>query len=361
MRVAKAIELDAHTERELRILSKRRRVEARLQQRASIVLLAAKGMQNKDIALEVGLDRRQVALWRQRFLDGGIDALRQDAPRSGRPASTVTTEMESHIVQATLHSKPVDATHWSTRTLAEHLGVGATSIRRVWRRNGLKPHLSRTFKLSRDPRFEDKLVDVVGLYLNPPEHALVLSCDEKSQIQALNRSQPGLPIKRGRAGTYTHDYKRHGTTTLFAALNTLDGSVISLCQPRHRHEEWLKFLRLIDRKTPKRLVLHLIVDNASTHSHPAVQDWLAKHPRFVLHFTPTGASWLNMVERFFRDISDKRIKRDSFTSVAELELAIELYVAHHNIDPRPFIWTASAADILAKVTRAKAAQAGAAG
>jgi transposase len=264
-------------------------------------------------------------------------------------------EMESRIVQATLHEKPANATHWSTRTLAEHLGVGATTVRTAWRNNGLKPHLSRTFKVSRDPRFEDKLLDVVGLYLNPPEHALVLSCDEKSQIQALNRTQPGLPMKAGRAGTVTHDYKRHGTTTLFAALNTLDGRVISMCQPRHRHEEWLKFLRLIDRKTPKGLTLHLVVDNYATHSHPEVQAWLAKHPRFVMHFTPTGASWLNMVERFFRDITEKRIRRDSFTSVPELELAIDLYVAQHNIEPKPFIWTASASDILAKVTRAKAA------
>jgi transposase len=354
MRVAEAINLDAQVERELRILSKRRRIEARLRQRAQIILLAAQGLQNKDIAVEVGLDRRQVALWRSRFLQGGIDALRQDAPRPGR-TPTITGEVESRIVHATLNSKPAAATHWSTRTLAEHLGLSATTVRRVWRRNGLKPHLSRTFKLSRDPRFEDKLVDVVGLYLNPPDHALVLSCDEKSQIQALNRTQPGLPMKRGRAGTFTHDYKRHGTTTLFAALNTLDGSVISMCQPRHRHEEWLKFLRLIDRKTPKRLTLHLIVDNYGTHTHPDVQAWLAKHPRFVMHFTPTGASWLNMVERFFRDLSENRIKRDSFTSVAELELTIDLYIAAHNADPKPFIWTADAKDILAKVTRAKKA------
>jgi transposase len=353
MRVAKTIELDAPTQRELRILSQSRRIEVRLQQRARIVLLAAKGLQNKDIALEVGLDRRQVALWRQRFLEGGIDALRKDAPRSGRPAS-VMQEMESRIVQVTLHEVPTDATHWSTRTLAEHLGVGATTVRRAWRNNGLKPHLSRTFKVSSDPHFEDKLLDVVGLYLNPPEHALVLSCDEKSQIQALNRTQPGLPMKAGRAGTVTHDYKRHGTTTLFAALSTLDGRVISMCQPRHRHTEWLKFLRLIDRSTPKHLSLHLIVDNYATHKHPAVQEWLAKHPRFHMHFTPTSASWLNMVERFFRDITDKRIRRDNFTSVAELERAIELYVAQHNDDPKPFIWTASASDILAKVSRAKA-------
>jgi transposase len=354
MRVAKTIELDERTDRELRVLSQRKRIEVRLQQRARIVLLAAKGKQNKEIAAEVGLDRRQVALWRARFLEGGIEALRKDAPRSARPAS-VMSQMESRIVQATLHEKPANATHWSTRTLAEHLGIGATTVRTAWRRNGLKPHLSRTFKVSRDPRFEDKLLDVVGLYLNPPEHALVLSCDEKSQIQALDRTQPGLPMKAGRARTVTHDYKRHGTTTLFAALNTLDGRVISMCQPRHRHTEWLKFLRLIDRKTPKGLTLHLVVDNYATHSHPEVQAWLAKHPRFVMHFTPTGASWLNMVERFFRDITDKRIRRDSFTSVPELELAIDLYVAKHNADPKPFIWTASASDILATVTRAKAA------
>ncbi len=356
MRVADSIELDAQVERELRILSKRRRVGARVQQRASVILLAAEGWQNKDIAVEVKLDRRQVALWRRRFIEGGVEALLQDAPRSGRTPS-VTAEVESRIVKTTLHDKPVTATHWSTRTLAAHLGLGATTIRRVWRRNGLKPHLQRTFKLSRDPHFEDKLVDVVALYLDPPEHALVLSCDEKSQIQALNRTQPGLPMKRGRAGTMTHDYKRNGTTTLFAALNTLDGTVISMCQERHRHEEWLKFLRLIDRRTPKHLQLHLIVDNYATHKHPDVQAWLARHPRFVMHFTPTSASWLNMVERFFRDISENRIKRDSFASVADLEQAIGLYIEHHNENPKPFIWTATAADILAKVTRAKAASA----
>jgi transposase len=353
-RVAETITLDADTERELRTLARGRRVEARVQQRARIILLAAQGLQNIDIADEVGLDRRQVALWRSRFLRGGVDALLRDAPRSGR-TPTVTPEIQSQILQVTMQKKPAAATHWSTRTLAEYMGLSATTIRRVWVRHGIKPHLSRSFKLSRDPRFEDKLVDVVGLYMNPPEHALVLSCDEKSQIQALNRTQPGLPMKAGRAGTFTHDYKRHGTTTLFAALNTLDGSVISMCQPRHRHEEWLKFLRLIDRKTPKHLTLHLIVDNYATHGHPAVQAWLAKHPRFVMHFTPTGASWMNMVERFFRDISQNRIKRDSFTSVAELEMAIELYIADHNARPKPFIWTASASDILAKVTRAKAA------
>jgi transposase len=354
MRVAEKIELDGQAERELRILFKRRRVEARVQQRARVILLAARGWQNKDIATEVRLDRRQVALWRRRFLQGGIQALLQDAARSGRTPS-VTPEIESRIVNTTLHEKPAAATHWSTRTLAAHLGLSATTIRRVWQRNGLKPHRHDTFKLSRDPRFEDKLVDVVGLYLNPPEHAIVLSCDEKSQIQALNRTQPGLPMKPGRAGTLTHDYQRNGTTTLFAALNTLDGTVISMCQDRHRHEEWLKFLRLIERKTPKHLQLHLIVDNYATHKHPAVREWLGKHPRFVMHFTPTSASWLNMVERFFRDLSEKRLRRESFASVADLEEVIAQYIEHHNKNPKPFIWTASAGDILAKVMRAKAA------
>lgn len=353
MRVAKRIELDAQAERELRILAKRRRVEARVQQRANIILLAAKGWQNKEIAGAVKLDRRQVALWRGRFLHGGITALLHDAPRSGRTPS-VTPEIESRIVHTTLHEQPAAATHWSTRRLGAHLGLSATAIRRVWQRNGLKAHLQDIFKLSRDRRFEQKLVDIVGLYLNPPEHALVLSCDEKSQIQALNRTQPGLPLKKGRAGTMTHDYQRNGTTTLFAALNTLDGKIIAMCQERHRHEEWLKFLRLIDRHTPKHVRLHLIVDNYATHKHAAVQAWLAKHPRFVMHFTPTSASWLNMVERFFRDISENRIKRGSFTSVAELEQAIAQYIEHHNTKPKPFIWTARAADILAKVTRAKA-------
>jgi transposase len=354
MRVAQKVELDAQAERELRIMSNRRRVQARVQQRARAVLLAGQGWQNKDIAAEVKLDRRQVALWRRRFIAGGIPALLQDAARSGRTPS-VTPQVESRIVKTTLQDKPVAATHWSTRTLAAHMGLSATTIRRVWQRNGLKPHRQETFKLSRDPRFEDKLVDVVGLYLNPPEHAIVLSCDEKSQIQALDRTQPGLPMKRGRAGTMTHDFKRNGTTTLFAALNTLDGTVLSMCQERHRHEEWLKFLRLIERKTPKRMQLHLIADNYSAHKHPAVQKWLDKHPRVVMHFTPTSASWLNMVERFFRDISENRIKRDSFASVTELEQAIAQYIEHHNENPKPFVWTANAHDILAKVTRAKAA------
>jgi transposase len=354
MRVAQSIKLDADTQRALRVLSKRRRVEARLQQRARVILLAAQGRTNLEIAVEVDLDRRQVALWRRRFLEGGIDALRQDAPRPGR-TPRITPELELRICQVTRHEKPSAATHWSTRTLSAHLNLSASTIRRIWKRNGLKPHLQEGFKLSRDPRFEEKLIDVVGLYLNPPDRALILSCDEKSQIQALDRTQPGLPMKRGRAGTATHDYKRNGTTTLCAALNTLDGTVISMCQDRHRHEEWLKFLRLIDRRTPKGLTLHLIVDNYATHNHAEVKAWLAKHPHFVIHFTPTSAAWLNMVERFSRDISENRIRRGSFSRVDELKLAISRYIDQHNEKPKPFIWTAMATDILAKVTRARAA------
>jgi len=225
-------------------------------------------------------------------------------------------------------------------------------VLRVWRKHGLKPHLVRDFKVSRDPQFVQKLEDVVGLYMAPPEHALVLCCDEKSQVQALDRTQPGLPLKKGRAATMTHDYKRHGTTTLFAALNVLDGQVIGQCQPRHTHVEWLMFLRQIDRETPKDKTLHLIADNYAAQKHPVVQDWLAKHPRFHLHFTPTSASWLNMVERFFRDITTERLRRGVFTSVPELIAAINDYVAHHNSHPKPFIWTKSARDILQKVIRA---------
>ncbi len=236
--------------------------------------------------------------------------------------------------------------------MAAQIGASAASVSRHWRAHGLKPHLVRGFKVSRDPKFAEKLEDIVGLYMSPPEHALVLCCDEKSQVQALDRTQPGLPMKKGRAATMTHDYKRNGTTTLFAALNVLDGQVISQCQQRHRHIEWLKFLRQIDRETPKDKALHLIADNYATHKHPNVQEWLAKHPRFHMHFTPTSASWLNMVERFFRDISESRLRRGVFTSVHELVTAIDEYVAHHNVDPKPFIWTKSARDILQKVIRA---------
>ena len=355
MRVAKPILLSADDDRRLRDLSNRKRVEARFQLRARIVLLAAVGAADKDIADKLNTDRRVAARWRARFLEAGLDGLLKDATRPGRPRTAREPANVEEVVRLTLNETPAGATHWSTRTLAEHLGTNATAVARIWRDHGLKPHRVKTFKLSNDPHFIEKLEDIVGLYLDPPEHALVLSCDEKTQIQALDRTQPGLPLKRGRDATMTHDYKRNGVTTLFAALNVLTGKVLSMTDQLHRHQEWVRFLKTIDRNTPKTKQLHLIVDNYATHKHPQVLAWLDRHPRFHIHFTPTSSSWLNMVERFFRDITDKRIRRGVFTSVPDLEAAINQYIKLHNNEPKPFIWTAKANDILAKVTRARAA------
>ena len=350
MRVAPVISLTDEQQRELSRLARSKRTSVRLAQRAQIVLLAAQGLQNTDIAERLGLGRVQVARWRERYLAGGVQGIERDLPRGAPPVKVDV----ARLVELTTQTTPQAATHWSTRKMAAQLGVAPSTVMRHWQANGLKPHTVRGFKISRDPQFVEKLEDIVGLYMSPPEHALVLCCDEKSQIQALDRTQPGLPIKKGRAATMTHDYKRHGTTTLFAALNVLDGKVISQCQQRHTHIEWLKFLRQIDRETPKDKTLHLIADNYATHKHPAVQEWLARHPRFNMHFTPTSASWLNMVERFFRDISENRLRRGVFTSVPDLVAAIDEYVAHHNANPKPFIWTKSARDILQKVIRANA-------
>jgi transposase len=348
MRVARTIVLSEEERGKLTQLSRSKTVSVRLACRARIVLLAAAGKQNDAIAEELDIGRVQVGRWRERYAEGGLAAIERDLPRGGRPPKVDAAE----VVRLTTQTLPEARTHWSTRALAAKVGVSDTTVLRVWHRHGLKPHLIETFKVSRDPRFAEKLEDIVGLYLNPPEHALVLCCDEKSQVQALDRTQPGLPLKRGRAATMTHDYKRHGTTTLFAALSTLDGSLIACCQQRHRHEEWLVFLRQINRETPKDKQVHLICDNYATHKHPHVQEWLAQHPRFHVHFTPTSASWLNMVERFFRDLSTQRLERGVFRSVPELTNAIKEYVAVHNKDPKPFIWTAKAADILQKVIRA---------
>ena len=348
MRVATEIVLTDEERAELTRLARSRLTSVRLALRARIVVLAAQGLQNIEIAARLGVGRVQVSRWRERYIESRLAGIERDLPR-GAPPTTVDV---ARLVELTTQSTPEAATHWSTRTMAAELGVSAASVSRYWRKNGLKPHLVRGFKVSRDPQFVEKLEDIVGLYLAPPEHALVLCCDEKSQVQALDRTQPGLPLKKGRAATMTHDYKRNGTTTLFAALNVFDGQVIAQCQQRHRHTEWLKFLRKIDRETPKDKELHLICDNYATHKHPVVQEWLGKHPRLNMHFTPTSASWLNMVERFFRDITDKRIRRGVFTSVAELAAAIDEYIAHHNIKPKPFIWTKSARDILQKVIRA---------
>ena len=321
--------------------------------RARVVLLAAAGASNSAIARALGVSRPTVILWRSRFAEGGTAALTETKPGRGRKPTIPATKVKA-IVQATTQTTPSGQTHWSCRSMAKAQGVSPATVQRIWDAHGLKPHRVRTFKLSTDPRFSEKLTDVVGLYLNPPEKALVLCVDEKSQIQALDRTQASLPMKKGRAGTITHDYKRNGTTTLFAALSTLDGSVVGQCLPRHRHQEFLKFLRTLDRAFPGERELHLIVDNYRTHKHANVDAWLQKHPRFHLHFTPTSSSWLNLVERWFRELTDKAIRRGVFHSVPELNAAIDDYLQAHNQDPKPFVWTASIDTILAKVGRCKA-------
>jgi transposase len=353
MRIAPKVIVSDEDRKVLERWARGRSTPVRLMQRARIVLLAAEGRENKDIAKVVGVTRQLVGRWRHRYVAKGRAGIEKDAPRSGRKP-VARDAVARKIVETTLQEKPPNATHWSTRTLAKALKTSPSMVGRVWQANNLKPHLSRTFKLSNDPHFVEKLTDVVGLYLDPPEHALVLCCDEKSQIQALDRTQPGLPLKKGRCGTMTHDYKRNGTTTLFAALELAEGKLIGRCMPRHRHQEWLKFLKLIDAETPKDLELHLIVDNYNTHKHPKVQRWLKRRPRFHMHFIPTSSSWLNLVERWFREITDKRIRRDSFTSVDKLIEAIMDYVEHHNENPQRFVWTAKLEDILAKVARARA-------
>jgi len=321
--------------------------------RARLILLAGEGHANRQIARTLGTSRPTVVLWRGRFAQGGPQALLEEAPGRGRKVS-IGAERVQAIIDATLQTKPVAATHWSVRSMARAQGVSPATVQRIWDAHGLKPHRVKTFKLSRDKQFVAKLTDVVGLYLNPPDKALVLCVDEKSQIQALDRTQPGLPLKKGRCGTMTHDYKRHGTTTLFAALNVLAGTVMGHCMPRHRHQEFLKFLRQIERHTPRDLDLHLVLDNYGTHKHPRVKKWLAQHTRFHLHFTPTGSSWLNLVERWFRELTDKRIRRGAFHSIQELVETIQEYLDHNNQEPKPFVWTATAERILEKVARCKA-------
>jgi transposase len=353
MRVAPQVALTDEQRTTLQRWSRGRATPARLVRRAQIVLLAAQGKENLEIAEELGVERTIVGRWRRRFAEKGLAGIEKDAPRGGRPA-TKRQQVAKKIIEYTTQRKPADATHWSTNTLARELGLSQSMVSRVWRANGLKPHLIRAFKVSNDPRFVEKLTDVVGLYLDPPEGALVFCMDEKSQIQALDRTQPGLPLKKGRCGTMTHDYKRHGTTTLFAALSMLTGQLIGTCLPRHRHQEFLKFLRLIDEQTPPEVDLHLILDNYATHKHPDVKKWLRRHPRFHLHFIPTSSSWLNLIERWFREITDKRIRRGAFRSVKELIAAIESYIVAHNKDPQTFMWTAKADAILEKVRRARA-------
>ena len=352
MRRACEIRLTVEDKTTLERWSRSRSTEARLVERSRIILLAADGLENKGIAAEVGVTRATVSRWRNRFAERGIPGIEKDAPRGGRPPKT-RDRLVRKIIEMTTQQKPANATHWSTRTLAEVLGTSRSMISRVWRANGLKPHLVRTFKVSNDPKFVEKLVDVVGLYLDPPEHALVLCVDEKSQIQALDRTQKSLPIYPGRCQTMTHDYKRNGTTTLFAALHVAEGRLIGQCMSRHRHQEFIKFLKQIDSETPPELDLHLILDNYATHKHPNVQKWLKRHRRFHLHFIPTSSSWLNLVERWFREITDKRIRRGVFKSVEQLTAAIQAYIDDQNNDPKPFVWAAKAQEILAKVARAK--------
>jgi transposase len=315
-------------------------------------LAAAKGQRDKDIAKSMEVNSKTVALWRQRFCGEGPDCLWEVAAGRGRKPQLTAGKIED-IINATLQTRPAGTTHWSCRTMAEAHGVSKATINRIWQSHGLQPHRIKPFKLSRDPRFLEKLTDVVGLYLNPPEKALVLCVDEKSQIQALDRTQPGLPLKRGRCGTMTHDYKRNGTTTLFAALELAQGKVIGECFARHRHQEFLKFLKRLDAEFPVEMKLHLVMDNYGTHKHPRVQSWLQRHPRFIPHFVPTSSSWLNLVERWFGELTGKRIRRGTFVSVADLVAAIEEFLVAWNKNPKPFIWTATVASIVEKLARCK--------
>ena len=353
MRIAPSITLTRKQQRTLRRLVNGRRTEVRVVTRAQIVLAAARGLENQDIAVELGITRETVGRWRSRFAERGVEGIAKDLPRGGRKPSA-RSKVESRIIRVTTQKKPKNATHWSTRTLAEELDVSQSMVHRVWKSNGLKPHLVKTFKVSNDPRFEEKLRDVVGLYLNPPANALVLSADEKTSVQALDRTQPSLPLVKGRCGTMTHDYKRNGTTTLFAAIELVHGEVIATCMKRHRHQEWIKFLKLIDEQTPDELNLHLIVDNYATHKHEKVKRWLKRHPRFHIHFIPTSSSWLNIVEGFFRNVDQRRLKRGVFQNVPSLVKAIMDYIGEHNRNPRPIVWTAAADKILEKVGRARA-------
>jgi transposase len=326
--------------------------------RARIVLMNADGYGVSAIMRAVGVSKTTVWRWQEYFTEAGVAGLVKD--RSKPPGKKpLSHDLKLKVVEKTLKERPPNATHWSVRTMAEEMGISHTSVQRIWNEHGLKPHLARSFKVSNDPDFAGKVEDIVGLYIDPPEKALVLSVDEKSQIQALDRTQPGLPIKKGRAGTMTHDYKRNGTTTLFAALDVASGTVIGECLPRHRADEFLAFLKKIDRQTPAHLDLHLILDNYATHKTPAVKRWLARHKRFTLHFTPTSCSWLNLVERLFAEITRQRIRRGTFNSVAELKAAITEWIEHRNQNPKPFSWTASAKSILVKHRRAKKALANA--
>lgn len=347
-----AYELSSSEEQQLRQWSSAHGTPQQVAQRCRIVLAHSEGRSDSAIARELSINRKTVILWRDRFAEQRLDGLWEIAPGRGRKP-TYDSDKIAAVVQATLETKPPGMTHWSCRGLAESQGISKSTVNTIWQAHKLQPHRSETFKLSRDPRFLEKLTDVVGLYLNPPDQAIVLCVDEKSQIQALDRTQPGLPLKKGRCGTMTHDYKRNGTTTLFAALETLQGKVIGRCYQRHRHQEFLKFLRTLDEEFPGDVSLHLIVDNYGTHKHARVHSWLKRHPRFVLHFVPTSSSWLNLVERWFRELDDKAIRRGVFLSVGDLKAAIEAFLAAWNDNPNPFVWTATVESITEKLARCR--------
>lgn len=352
MRVAAEIKLTETERTKLERFSKARNVAERMRERSKIILLAADGLENKEIAERLAQDPGKVGRWRKRYAEQGLAGIIKDKTRPGRIAP-ISAAKRSYIIKLTVEAKPKGMTHWSRSTMAKEAGVSPSSVGRLWAAHGLKPHRIKGFKLSNDKNFEEKLENIVGLYLSPPEHAIVLSCDEKSQIQALDRTQPGLPLKKGRCQTMTHDYKRNGVTSLFAAMDIADGRIISKCMNRHRHQEWLSFLKHVGNNVPPEKDIHIICDNYATHKHAKVKAWQKRNPRFHIHFTPTSASWLNMVERFFRDITDKAIRRGVFHNVPDLITAIENYIETHNSDPKPFIWTATAADILEKVKRGR--------
>ena len=353
MRTSRRLNVSEDDRKGLERLARATKSEQRIVLRARIVLLSGEGVGTGEICERLQTTVPTVTRWRTRYQKGGVQGLCQDAQRSGRPA-TISREKVAEIVRKTTQERPEGETHWSTRTLAPVVGVSPATVRRIWVSHGLKPHRVKQFKVSSDPNFVEKLEDCAGVYLNPPEKAIVFCVDEKSQIQALDRTQPGLPMKKGRAGTMTHDYKRNGTTTLFAALNVATGEIIDECMPRHRHDEFLRFLKKIERQTDESLDLHIIADNYATHNHPDVKTWLAHHPRVHMHFTPTSSSWVNLVERFFAELTDKAIRRGVFNNVAALETAIRAYIEKRNRDPRPYVWTASVASILEKRARAKA-------
>jgi transposase len=349
---APALALTDGERHELMQLSSSRSVPQGIALRATIILGAAEGVANKVLARQLSTSLPTVLLWRRRFQGLGLVGLVEDRPRSGRPKE-ITAEQEAALVDKTLHTTPKNATHWSVRMMARETGLSPATVQRIWSKHHLQPHRVESFKFSTDPEFVAKVRDIVGLYLNPPDKAIVLSVDEKSQIQALDRTQPILPLRPGLPERQTHDYERHGTTTLFAALDIAAGKVIGQCQPRHRHQEFLQFLTKIDTATPAGVPVHLILDNYGTHKHPEVKAWFAEHPRYQLHFTPTSASWLNQVERWFAEITRKRIRRGTFRSVRELEKAIRDYIRAHNKAPQPFQWVATANKIIAKVRKYK--------